>query len=58
MKKAILIIPLFFIMGFMGFAGVTLNIQSMVVAPLILGIAVDDTVHYFLHFKGEFERFK
>lgn len=47
-------IPIFFIMGFMGFAGITLNIQSIVVAPLILGIAVDDTVHYFLHFKKEF----
>ncbi|QQS50724.1 MAG: MMPL family transporter [Bacteroidota bacterium] len=52
------VIPLFFIMGYMGFAGITLNIQSMVVAPLILGIAVDDTVHFFLHFKQEFEKTK
>ena len=48
------ILPVAFVMGIMGLFKFTLNMQTIVVAPLLIGIAVDDTVHYFLHFRTEF----
>ncbi len=48
------VIPILTIIGLMGMVGIPLNLFTLIIAPMILGIAVDDTVHYFVHFKEEF----
>jgi uncharacterized protein len=50
------VLPLGIVAGIMGLLDITLNLQTIVVAPLLIGIAVDDTVHYFMHFKTEFKK--
>jgi len=50
------IIPIIVITGLMGFLQIALDMITILVIPMIIGIAVDDTVHYFIHFKKEYER--
>ncbi len=49
------VLPVLIVAGLMGLFNITLNMMTIVVAPLLIGIAVDDTVHYFVHFKEEFK---
>lgn len=49
------VIPIFSIWGLMGLTGIPLDFFTIMITPMILGIAVDDAVHYFLHFKEEFD---
>ncbi|WP_027338821.1 efflux RND transporter permease subunit [Halonatronum saccharophilum] len=49
-------LPVVVITGLMGILDYPLDVLTILIAPMIIGIAVDDTVHYFLHFKEEFER--
>jgi predicted RND superfamily exporter protein len=46
--------PIVFILGFMGYAGFSLNIATAIIASIAIGIVVDDTVHYFSHFRDEY----
>lgn len=50
------ILPVAVVTGIMGLFGLPLNMMTIMVAPMLIGIAVDDTVHYFIHFKQEFSR--
>ncbi len=50
--------PLFIIGGVMGFLQINLDIMTIMIAPMVIGIAVDDTVHFFIHFKDELHGFK
>lgn len=43
--------PVLGILGFMGWAGVPLDISTVMVASVVLGLAVDDTLHTLGHFK-------
>jgi predicted RND superfamily exporter protein len=45
------IIPLIFVGGTMGLLDIPLHLMSIMVAPMIIGIAVDDTIHYINHFR-------
>jgi uncharacterized protein len=47
------ILPIMATLAFMGLAGISLRVGTVVVFSLGLGIAVDDTVHYFLRFNRE-----
>ena len=47
------IFPVIIILGTMGLLGIRLDMMTIMIAPMIIGIAVDDTVHYFIHFKQE-----
>ncbi len=38
--------PVLVTFGAMGWLGITLNNVTMIIAPIILGIAVDDTIHF------------
>ena len=38
-------------MGYMGWAGITLNFGTVMIASIAIGIAVDDTIHYTSHFR-------
>lgn len=44
------VMPLFGFFGFMGFFGIPLSIGTSVIADIVIGIAVDDTIHFFYKF--------
>ena len=48
------VFPVLVIGGIMGMAGIPLDMVTVMVMPMIIGIAVDDTVHYIVHFRQEF----
>jgi hypothetical protein len=48
--------PALVIGGIMGFAGVPLDSSTVLIMPMILGLAVDDTIHFINHSKLEFLR--
>src|SRR5690606_24430737 len=45
------VVPIVGLFGLMGFAGIDLNISTSMIAVIAIGIAVDDTIHYFNEFK-------
>ena len=46
-------IPAFLAFGLMGLFGVPLDTDTLLIAPIILGIAVDDTIHFMTHYRIE-----
>jgi predicted RND superfamily exporter protein len=44
------VLPVLVYFGILGWAGIELNTTTGIVACLVLGIAVDDTIHLFSHF--------
>ncbi len=48
--------PVVMIGGIMGYLGFNLDMMTMTVMPMILGIAVDDTIHFTNHIKFYFEK--
>ncbi len=49
------VIPISSIFGIMGFLGIPLNIMTITIAAISIGIGVDDTIHYIHRFKEEFK---
>jgi len=49
------IAPVIVIGAIMGYLGVPLDMMTMTIMPMILGIAVDDTIYFMTHAKLEFE---
>jgi predicted RND superfamily exporter protein len=49
-------LPVLVYFGVLGFAGITLNTTTGLVACLVLGIAVDDTIHFLVHFNTASKR--
>ncbi len=47
------VVPIVFVLGLMGYAGFGLNIGTAIIASIAIGIVVDDTIHYFSHFRDE-----
>lgn len=50
------LLPIAVVLGFMGWIGIPLDMMTMTIAAISLGIAVDDTIHYIHRFKSEFEK--
>ncbi|MEW6272854.1 MAG: MMPL family transporter [Thermodesulfobacteriota bacterium] len=50
------VVPIVGLFGLMGFAGIDLNISTSMIAVIALGIAVDDTIHYFNEFKLQIQQ--
>ncbi len=50
------IAPVLTLAGIMGYSGQTLDILTVTVMPMVLGLAVDDTIHLTNHIKREFIR--
>jgi len=50
------ITPALVIGGILGFAGIPLDSSTVIIMPMILGLAVDDTIHFINHGKLEFMR--
>jgi hydrophobe/amphiphile efflux-3 (HAE3) family protein len=46
------VLPVAFYFGLLGLVGVSLNPTTSVIACLALGVAVDDTIHFFARFRG------
>ncbi len=46
-------VPISVIFGIMGVAGIPLDIMSITIASIALGITVDNTIHYFYRFREE-----
>ncbi len=42
------------VLGFMGWAGIPLDMMTITIAAISVGIAVDDTIHYIHRFRREF----
>ncbi|MDP7423580.1 MAG: efflux RND transporter permease subunit, partial [bacterium] len=47
------LLPITFIIGLMGWLGISLNVGTVMVASVALGIALDDTIHYLTRLKKE-----
>ena len=47
------LLPIAAFFGILGFTGITLNLATSLVATVALGIAVDDSIHYFSRFNTE-----
>ncbi len=47
------LLPIIFIIGIMGWSGITLNTGTVMVASVALGIVVDDTIHFISRFRKE-----
>jgi len=52
------IIPIGVIFGFMGWFNIPLNIMTITIAAIAMGIGVDDTIHYIQRFRKEYKREK
>jgi predicted RND superfamily exporter protein len=50
------VFPVFVTMGFMGLVGWYLDVITISFAAVIIGVAVDDTIHFFTRFRSEFGR--
>jgi predicted RND superfamily exporter protein len=44
------VLPIIVLFGLMGWMGIPLNISTSMIAVIAIGIAVDDTIHYFSEF--------
>lgn len=49
------VFPVLISMGAMGYAGVYLSLPLMIFSPIIIGVAVDDTIHFFMRYRREFD---
>ena len=45
------LLPAFFTFGVLGLLGIPLDTDTLIIAPLIIGIAVDDTIHFLAHYR-------
>lgn len=50
------LMPAIFVGGFMGWMGIPLDMMTATLIPMMLGMAVDDTIHFINHTKIEFDR--
>ena len=51
-------IAAFFILGIIGLIGIPLDMMTITIAAITIGIAVDNSIHYIYRFKEEFEHLK
>jgi len=50
------VFPVIFFLGLMGWANFRLNMATAIIASVAIGMVVDDTIHYFTHFKHEYRQ--
>jgi predicted RND superfamily exporter protein len=49
------LLPVIFVLGVMGWMGLPLDASNIVIGSIIIGLAVDDTIHFLQRFRREFE---
>jgi predicted RND superfamily exporter protein len=47
------VLPILITMGLMGFLGISLNVGTAMTAAIAIGLAMDDTTHFFARFQEE-----
>ena len=50
------IFPIIVSFGMMGWAGIPLSMETSLIASIAIGLAMDDTIHYLVHYNQEFKR--
>jgi hydrophobe/amphiphile efflux-3 (HAE3) family protein len=50
------VFPVLISLGLMGLLGIYMSLPLMIMSPVIIGVAVDDTIHFFMRYRREFER--
>ena len=50
------LVPVFVTLGLMGVLGLSLDASTIMIGSMIIGLAVDDTIHFLHRFGREFER--
>jgi len=50
------LIGAFFVLGLMGWSGIPLDMMTITIAAISIGIAVDNTIHYIHRFKLEYKK--
>jgi len=50
------VLPIMLVLGVMGWLDIPLDMMTITIAAIGLGIAVDDTIHYIHRFKDEFQK--
>ena len=51
-------IAAFFILGIIGLMGIPLDMMTITIAAITIGIAVDNSIHYIYRFREEFKELK
>jgi len=46
------LVPVALVMGFMGFAAIPLDLTNLLIASIVIGVAVDNTVHYVFQWRS------
>lgn len=47
--------PVIFVLGVMGWLGLPLDASNIIIGSIIIGLAVDDTIHFLQRFRREFD---
>ena len=50
------IFPVLIGLGLIGYVGIDMAVPLMIFSPIIIGVAVDDTIHFFMRYRREFNR--
>ncbi|MCG8335524.1 MAG: MMPL family transporter [Proteobacteria bacterium] len=50
------VFPVLVTFGIMGFLGIPLDADTLIIAPLVIGVSVDDTIHFLVHYRMEFQQ--
>lgn len=46
------LVPIVGILGFMGFVGIPIDMSNLLIASIVIGVAVDDTIHYLHQYRA------
>ena len=49
------LIPIIWLMGFMGFMGIPVDMNNILIASIAIGLAVDDTIHLLHHYRVQYD---
>lgn len=50
------VFPILTTFGLMGYLDIPLDMDTLLIAPVIIGLAVDDTIHFLTHYRIEMDR--
>ena len=50
------LVPIAISLGVMGYVGINLDVATIMIASVAIGISVDDTIHFLYRFKEEFKK--
>jgi hypothetical protein len=51
------VFPILTTFGIMGYLDIPLDMDTLLIAPVIIGLAVDDTIHFMTHYRLEVDKY-